>query len=51
MHNSGRAGRKWLPETMGSGVVFFDADGDGWSDLLFINGRDWTAAARAARSG
>ena len=41
MHNSGRAGAKWLPETMGSGVVFFDADGDGWCDLLFINGRDW----------
>ncbi len=46
VHNSGRAGNKWLPETMGSGVVFFDADGDGWSDLLFINGRDWPASAR-----
>jgi len=46
VHNSGRAGAKWLPETMGSGVVFFDADGDGWSDLLFINGRDWKAGAR-----
>ncbi|MDH4063961.1 MAG: CRTAC1 family protein [Acidobacteriota bacterium] len=41
-HNSGRAGKKWLPETLGSGVAFFDADGDGWSDLLFVNGRDWT---------
>jgi hypothetical protein len=51
VHNSGRAGRKWLPETMGSGVVFFDADSDGWSDLLFINGRDWSAAARDATHG
>jgi len=25
----GRTGKKWLPETMGSGVAFFDADGDG----------------------
>ena len=50
VHNSGRAGRKWLPETMGSGVAFFDADGDGWSDLLFINGRDWSAGSRRSAS-
>ena len=46
VHNSGRAGGKWLPETMGSGVAFFDADGDGWCDLLFINGRDWKPGTR-----
>ena len=51
VHNSGRAGAKWLPETMGSGLAFFDADGDSWSDLLFINGRDWSASARGASSG
>lgn len=45
-HNSGRAGRKWLPETMGSGVAFFDADNDGWTDVLFVNGRDWTPRGR-----
>jgi hypothetical protein len=45
-HNSGRAGRKWLPETMGSGVAFFDADGDGWLDLFFVNGRDWEPRGR-----
>ncbi len=45
-HNSGRAGKKWLPETMGSGVVFFDADGDGWPDLLLLNSRDWTPRGR-----
>jgi hypothetical protein len=27
VHNSGRAGKKLLPETMGSGVALFDADG------------------------
>src|SRR5438132_1427203 len=41
VHNSGRAGAKFLPETLGSGVAIFDADGDGWPDLLFVNGRDW----------
>ena len=25
-HNAGKAGKKWLPETMGSGCAFFDAD-------------------------
>jgi hypothetical protein len=45
-HNSGRAGRKWLPETLGAGVAWLDADGDGWRDLLFVNGRDWAPKGR-----
>ncbi|HEV2853746.1 MAG TPA: CRTAC1 family protein [Thermoanaerobaculia bacterium] len=40
-HNSGRAGKKLMPETLGSGVALFDADGDGWLDILFVNSRDW----------
>jgi enediyne biosynthesis protein E4 len=44
-HNSGRAGQKWLPETLGSGAVFFDADGDGWQDIFLVNSRDWTPRA------
>ena len=40
-HVNGASGRKWLPETMGSGVVVFDADGDGAPDLFFVNSRRW----------
>ena len=41
VHNSGAFGKKYLPETMGSGVVFFDYDGDGRPDLFFVNSCDW----------
>ncbi len=41
-HNNGKSGKKWLPETLGSGCVFFDADGDGWPDVLLINSKSWT---------
>jgi hypothetical protein len=40
-HNNGAFGRKYLPETMGSGAAFLDADGDGWQDILLINSRGW----------
>ncbi len=45
-HNAGKAGKKYLPETMGSGVAFLDVDGDGWPDILLINGKDWTSRGR-----
>src|SRR6266545_627921 len=41
VHNSGAFGRKYLPETMGSGAVWFDADGDGWQDMLLVNSTNW----------
>ena len=40
-HNSGAFGGKFLPETLGSGCAFLDYDGDGWLDILLINGADW----------
>lgn len=46
-HVNGAAGKKWMPETMGSGVAAFDADGDGKLDLLFVNGRYWSGDPRA----
>jgi len=41
-HNAGKTGKKYLPETLGAGSAFIDVDGDGWSDILLINGKDWT---------
>ena len=38
-HETGAFGQKWLPETMGGGVVIFDYNGDERQDLLFLNGR------------
>jgi hypothetical protein len=45
-HNSGRAGKKYLPETLGSGGAFIDYDNDGWPDILLINSKDWTPQGR-----
>ncbi|HKH43632.1 MAG TPA: CRTAC1 family protein [Thermoanaerobaculia bacterium] len=40
-HNTGAFGAKWLPETIGPGVVVLDANVDGRPDLLFVNGRNF----------
>ena len=44
-HHHGRSGKKYLPETLGAGVAFFDYNNDGWSDLFFTNGRPWDTAS------
>ncbi|MDD9974058.1 MAG: VCBS repeat-containing protein, partial [Candidatus Poribacteria bacterium] len=41
IHNTGAFGKKYLPETMGSGCAFIDYDNDGWQDILLVNGKDW----------
>ena len=40
-HYTGAFGRKYLPETLGSGVAVFDADGDGYQDVLLVSGTSW----------
>ncbi len=45
-HNSGAFGAKYLPETLGAGCAFLDYDGDGWLDILLINGMDWPGNKR-----
>jgi enediyne biosynthesis protein E4 len=43
-HVSGAYGRKYLPETMGSGVAVLDYDADGRPDLYFANAMPWPNA-------
>jgi hypothetical protein len=45
-HNSGAFGAKYLPETMGPGCAFLDYDGDGWLDILLVNGTAWPGHGR-----
>ena len=40
-HDSGAFGKKYLPETMGAGGAFLDADGDGAQDILLVNSMPW----------
>ena len=43
-HTSGAAGKKYLPETMGSGCAFLDFDNDGDQDVLLVNSMEWPPA-------
>jgi enediyne biosynthesis protein E4 len=46
VHNNGAVGKKWLPETMGTGCAFIDYDNDGYPDILLVNGKDWTSPGK-----
>ena len=48
-HESGAFGKKYLPETMGSGGAFLDVDGDGWQDILLVNSMPWPTAPRPVK--
>lgn len=37
-HNAGGSGKGYIVEGMVAGLVTFDYDGDGWTDVYFLNG-------------
>jgi len=47
-HENGAFGKKYLPETMGSGCAFLDADGDGWQDILLVQSSTWPGRPKSA---
>lgn len=46
-HTHGGIGDKYMPEAMGSGCAFLDYDGDGWLDVLLLNGKPLRGIAEA----
>lgn len=40
-HITGAFGKRWFPESMGSGGGFVDYDGDGWLDIMLVGGGNW----------
>ena len=47
-HVNGAFGKKFLPETLGSGCAFLDYDNDGWQDILLINSTHFPSQTGAA---
>jgi len=37
VHENAMSPNRYLPETMGPGVAFFDYDNDGWTDIFMVN--------------
>lgn len=37
VHENAMSPNRYLPETMGPGVAFFDYDNDGWMDIFMVN--------------
>jgi len=38
VHHDGSSGRRYIVEPMSAGLALFDYDGDGWTDIYFLNG-------------
>jgi len=44
-HHSGTPEKKYIIETVGSGVAFLDYDNDGWLDIYLVNGLTYEAVS------
>src|SRR5437867_9325696 len=49
-HVTGAFGKKYLPETMGSGCAWLDYDGDGRQDIFLANSRAWPGHGAGGRA-
>src|SRR5215472_15869287 len=49
-HYNGAFGKKYLPETNGSGCAFIDYDNDGWQDIILINSMDFDDSPKKRRA-
>jgi hypothetical protein len=49
-HTNGASAEKHIVETMGSGGIFFDYDGDGWTDIFLVDGGSIADAALNRRA-
>ena len=47
-HETGAAGDKWFPESMGSGCAFIDYNGDDRQDILLAGGGTWSPSNHPA---
>ena len=47
VHQNGAFGKKWMPETTGSGGGFLDYDQDGLPDLFIVNSSYWPGHAQS----
>ncbi len=45
VHYNGASGKTYFPEMAGSGGGWLDYNGDGWQDLLLVQGTSWPADA------
>jgi hypothetical protein len=48
MHRMGTTEKRYILETIGSGVALLDFDGDGWLDIYLVNGSTYPALAGKA---
>lgn len=49
-HVNGAFGKKYMPETVGSGVALFDYNNDRLLDILFVSGKNWDSKTESSPS-